>query len=140
MCSQAPSAIPRLFPKCSTIYVCFSFKSFPAAVKLGRTSNESSKRTTSLFFDVLLQLMSPKITPVFLVIMYIESCQIYYQHKSPRFSYISPILNMHSSICFGPKVPCVLALRFQCDSIIFQYIAIRHSYSWRTFTTRNNFS
>lgn len=75
-CFQAPPHTPKLLLKCCTMSLCFSFQSNTEAFEVGQTSKESSKRNTSLIFNALLLFMSPKITPIFLVITCSDSCQV----------------------------------------------------------------
>lgn len=110
---QVPSPLSRPLSKGSTISLCFSLKSDIGHCRWDG-SVESCKRTTSLIFKALLLLMSSNNVSIFLLIMYIDSCQFCYQHK-PQSFHVSPILDM--------IVPSALAPRFQM-SIAPRYISV----------------
>ena len=57
------------------------------AFKMGRTSKESSKGNASLILNTLLQLVSPKIMLIFLVIMHIDSSSLH-QPILPSLSHL----------------------------------------------------
>lgn len=87
-CFQAPSPIRMPLPKCSTVFFLCFFKSNAMIFQEEQTNKKSNERNTSIIFSDRLWLMSPKITPITLVIMHVDSCQVYCQHKPPNLSHL----------------------------------------------------
>lgn len=101
-----------------SIAFCFSVKSSAVAFQVAQTSEEASRRNTSLILNILLQLMLPKRTPIFLVIVEVDSCQLYGQHTPLSLSHLPhPRLKFH---LFSPR------FQMYINPIIFHLVTFSH--------------
>lgn len=85
---RPPHLSPRLSPNAVQLFLLF-FKSNAMIFQEGQTNKEWNKRNSSLTSSARLWLMSPKITSIILVIMHVDSCQVYCQHEPPNLSHPS---------------------------------------------------